>query len=96
MTGEELISQERERQITQEGWTPKHDDEHVDGELLDAAYCYLYSEDVNCYESGIPFGWPWEPRSWKPSEDIIINLVKAGALIAAEIDRLKRKTNESK
>lgn len=32
--------------------------------------------------------WPWEIESWKPSSDPIRNLEKAGALIAAEIDRL--------
>jgi hypothetical protein len=32
--------------------------------------------------------WPWEPEGWKPSDDPIRNLVKAGSLIAAEIDRL--------
>lgn len=34
--------------------------------------------------------WPWEKKWWKPSEDKIKNLVRAGALIAAEIDRLQR------
>jgi hypothetical protein len=35
--------------------------------------------------------WPWDPSWWKPSPDPIRNLVKAGALIAAEIDRLQRR-----
>lgn len=35
--------------------------------------------------------WPWGGIDWKPSEeDPIRDLVKAGALIAAEIDRLQR------
>jgi hypothetical protein len=34
--------------------------------------------------------WPWHPDWWKPSRDPVQNLVKAGALIAAEIDRLQR------
>lgn len=36
--------------------------------------------------------WPpmWDAAFWKPSDDPIRNLVKAGALIAAEIDRLQR------
>lgn len=34
--------------------------------------------------------WPWHSSWWKPSDDPIRNLVKAGALIAAEIDRLQR------
>jgi hypothetical protein len=33
--------------------------------------------------------WPWNDDDWKPSPDPIRNLVKAGALIAAEIDRLQ-------
>lgn len=33
--------------------------------------------------------WPWSPDWWKPSPDPVRNLVKAGALIAAEIDRLQ-------
>ena len=32
--------------------------------------------------------WPWAREDFKPSADPIPNLVKAGALIAAEIDRL--------
>lgn len=35
--------------------------------------------------------WPWEARFWKPCpDDRARELVKAGALIAAEIDRLQR------
>lgn len=40
---------------------------------------------------GSPREWPWDASWWKPSPDPIANLVKAGALIAAEIDRLQRK-----
>lgn len=36
----------------------------------------------------IPHDWPFDPPSWKPGADRIRELVKAGALIAAEIDRL--------
>jgi hypothetical protein len=44
---------------------------------------------------GIPRPWPpsWSYNWWKPSDDPIRNLVKAGALIAAEIDRLQRRSN---
>lgn len=34
--------------------------------------------------------WPFDASWWKPSNDPIRNLIKAGALIAAEIDRLQR------
>lgn len=37
----------------------------------------------------VPESWPWDDKDWKP-EDPMRDLVKAGALIAAEIDRLQR------
>lgn len=40
-----------------------------------------------------PDGWPWAPEWWKPSNDPVANLVRAGALIAAELDRLARATS---
>ena len=100
-SGAEMIAEERNRQITQEGWTSEHDDEHVNGELTDAAATYIAQADLQ-----LPYGssqekhdaaqslldcWPWDKSWWKPSDDPIRNLVKAGALIAAEIDRLQRK-----
>ncbi len=39
-TGVELIAAERQRQMTAEGWTHEHDDEHDDGSLATAAACY--------------------------------------------------------
>jgi hypothetical protein len=39
----------------------------------------------------IPCGWPWDAEWFRPvPKDRIRELVKAGALIAAEIDRLNR------
>lgn len=37
-----------------------------------------------------PSEWPWEASSWRPSRSAVRNLEKAGALIAAEIDRMER------
>lgn len=37
----------------------------------------------------VPVLWPWHPDFWKPTEDRVRELVKAGALLAAEIDRLQ-------
>jgi glucose/arabinose dehydrogenase len=34
-----LIAAERQRQVSQEGWTPEHDDTHTDGSLAGAAAC---------------------------------------------------------
>jgi hypothetical protein len=90
--GVALISAERGRQIAVEGWTPEHDDAHQYREIARAAIAYacaaahplIYSRTYT------PSEWPWEFKWWKPSPDPIRNLVKAGALLAAEIDRLKR------
>ena len=40
----------------------------------------------------VPDSWPWGDEYWKP-KDPINDLIRAGALIAAEIDRLQRKAN---
>lgn len=96
MTGIELIAAERERQQTVEGWTPEHDDEHETGEMLGAATSYLQEGYAQIFEDAAPPSvnghgeWPWDMKWWKPSPDPVRNLVKAGALIAAEIDRLQR------
>jgi hypothetical protein len=94
-TGVELIAQERLRQISVEGWTPEHDDKHDDFELSAAGQCYVVAavqlDPANVHP---PFSWPWEKSWWKPSPDPIRNLVKAGALIAAEIDRIQRLGNK--
>lgn len=95
MSGAELIAAERQRQMDVEGWTPTHDDDHERGELLIASKAYIEAAlNVND-QHGVgyelpPYDWPWDVTYWKPSSDPIRNLVKAGALIAAEIDRLQR------
>lgn len=80
-----LITTERQRQMTAEGWTPEHDDAHDKRELVYAAIRYASPMPTFHF-------WPWEEAWWKPSDDPIRNLVKAGALIAAEIDRLQRRS----
>lgn len=82
-TGIELIATERQRQIEGEGCSQEHDDEHAGGELADAAACYAMGRQLPV--------WPWDIDWWKPTpNDRVRELVKAGALIAAEIDRLQR------
>lgn len=89
-TGAELIAEERQRQIEQEGWTAEHDDAHNTGDLQHAAIAYI-AESI---ESGTGYVyWPWQREWWKP-KDRISNLKRAGALIAAEIDRLNREQNK--
>lgn len=94
MTGAEMIAVERQRQVAQEGWTGDHDDRHEDRSLVTAARCYLAPGDpvvrnVAGRPYVVPRDWPWEPEAWKPTYPVR-DLVKAGALIAAEIDRLER------
>lgn len=97
----ELITAERERQKTQEGWTADHDDRHKLGELGDAAACYAMSERHRSrviWDATIRrLVWPWTEMWWKPTPPTverngnrIRDLVKAGALIVAEIERLQR------
>ena len=81
------VLSERQRQIEVEGWTPEGDAAYRDGELADAAACYArprYRMGETC-----PPEWPWAGKWWKPT-DRRRNLVKAGALILAEIERLDR------
>lgn len=62
ISGAELIALERQRQVSVEGWTPEHDDEHEDGDLAVAAACY--ATPVLLYEkkewaNGTTFSDPW-------------------------------------
>ena len=85
-SGIDLIAIERHRQIHELGWTPEHDAEHVNGELAAAACCYAMPFASSYGQP--PADWPWHKKWWKPSNYSVRNLVRAGALIAAEIDRL--------
>lgn len=86
---------ERLRQQSVEEWTPEHDDEHSAGELAAAASAYAFHASMsdharNEYE-GVPLSWPldWDEGWWKPTTRRR-DLVKAAALIIAEIERLDR------
>ena len=81
MVGSDLIAAERQRQIDAEGWTPEHDNNHDKGSLAEAAAAYVLCDRTL---------WPWDEEDWKPGTNDVRRLVKAGALIAAEIDRLQR------
>lgn len=91
MTGIELIAQERTRQIEVEGWDSTHDASHADGELSIAAACYAVNKlpGLSVAEYGNMDAWPWH-EEWdkRRKHDRLRSLVVAGALIAAELDRL--------
>lgn len=92
-----MIGEERARQVSVEGWTAAHDDGHSEGTiaLAGAVYAQNYAARrrgaTQPIIPGVPTAWPWCPSWWKPTPlDPVKQLVKAGALIAAEIDRLLR------
>ena len=85
------IAAERRRQIEQEGWTPEHDNVHSGGQMAMAAACYaLSSAGVADWLRVTSLKlWPWGREWWKPTTRRR-DLIKAGALIVAEIERLDR------
>lgn len=102
-TGAERIAVERAAHTTREGWTPQHDARHPAGELARAGTCYAEHAAAQLRAWGEPSawqaerfaayrreeppeGWPWERVWWKP-RDPMRDLERAGALMAAEIDR---------
>ncbi|AZE47177.1 hypothetical protein C4K04_1487 [Pseudomonas chlororaphis] len=85
---------ERIRQIQIHCFYPEQDEEFVDGDLAIAAACYATEAFAQATETEgamriAPESWPWMAVTWRP-RDQRRNLVKAGALILAEIDRLDR------
>jgi hypothetical protein len=98
------IGAERMRQVTVEGYTPEHDDLYAAGELAAAAACYAAGETfarvkVVRREDGarrrrVECLWPWGLGWWKPGHgDRRRDLIRAGALIVAELERLERAAN---
>ncbi len=88
------IRAERDRQILDEGWTPEHDDTHSKGEMALAAGCYALNAAPERFADGVvPIFWPWAREWWKPKSRRR-DLVRAAALIVAEIERMDRATVE--
>lgn len=84
------VMTERLRQIEAEGWTPGHDDEHTFGELVQAAadLCVDGTDfRVVDMDGERMIGWGLTERH---KDDRRRQLVIAGALILAEIERLDR------
>lgn len=89
LDGAGLIAEERLRQKEEEGYTAAHDAQYCNGELGQMAACY-------CKVAGVLFvkaTWPERmdftmcKRESYPDPSLK-DLVRAGALVAAEIDRL--------
>lgn len=96
------VLSERWRQVSSEGWTPEHDDEHDRGEMALAAAAYAGNagtamlDETRDIVSAHMYAksrdlWPWDRQLWKP-KSVRRDLVRAAALIIAEIERLDRKS----
>ncbi len=85
MTGVELIAKERQEQLEKHGWSPEHDLIHKDGQLKFAAlYALGKKADLKKY-----VGWDWFMDKID-SKTEVEKLIRAGALIAAAIDRINK------
>ena len=102
-SGVTMISNERARKIASGVRSYQKDDKLTSGELLDAADCYIRAAE--CASSGdldkedsefLYVVWPFASDPAYCFSDPLPNLVRAGALIAAEIDRLLRAGGEKK
>jgi len=92
------VLSERRRQIEVEGLAPDLDDEMSDGSIALAASCYAGHAARQARGEAtqeVPKDWPLDTGRWKP-KDPRRNLVKAAAMLLAEIERLDRAERESR
>lgn len=92
------VISERARQIEKEGFSPGHDDGYTKQQLSVAAACYALvdydPEDKTPWlkrtaNMVVVHLWPWSATWWKP-RGRRWNLVRAAALLVAEIERIDR------
>jgi len=82
-TGVELIAKERQEQIEKHGFDKSHDANNRNCELVFAAM-FMLTEDKDYWPKNWDMGWYFKFKEKSYQEKLVI----AGALIAAEIDRL--------
>jgi hypothetical protein len=89
------VIKERLGQIYREGYSEEHDDEHRDDNALArAAACYalagtggngpFWISHLQVPQQVWPYRWEWKPKDRRH------NLVRAAALLIAEIERMDR------
>lgn len=85
---------ERRRQVDDEGWDAEHDDQYQNsGQMAQAAAAYALRASPAQYNHAHDL-WPWSDEWWKP-KDVRRDLVRAAALIIAEIERLDRHSQKA-
>jgi hypothetical protein len=99
MRGHDSIKAERKGQMSEHGYYAENDNNWANGELSRAANCFLQAAEVQRIEpeltkeevkSKVAGFWPWDEQTLKVNKSRTKNLIKAGAMIAAELDRLFR------
>ncbi len=86
------VLRERARQVTGEGFSAARDDCYTKRELAQAAAIYAaWSVAETPPPEDVRTIWPWDMSWFKPINQRR-SLVKAGALILAEIERLDRES----
>jgi hypothetical protein len=89
-----LIAVERARQVEAEGYDPASDDgQNPDGQLAHAAAAYAAAA-VGDPDAALFWPGEWDPYMFKPTGGIR-DLIRAGALIVAEIERRQREAGAS-
>ncbi len=84
---------ERVRQITDLGYTPEHDDVHADGSLSEAAAVFVlnaYGYSTHTFGYGSLNVWDAWGVAWFKPKSLRRDLVRAAALIIADIERIDR------
>jgi hypothetical protein len=84
------VLSERHRHVQHEGWTHEHDDSHGGCELAAAAATYATCNFKHHLELTVLGAQLWPGRWVFKDAGYRRNLVKAGALIIAEIERVDR------
>ena len=91
LAGEVLT--ERLRQILEEGRGAEQDDAYTDYQLARAAVCYAI-RGAHLAPHKAALYWPWNPAAFKPT-GTDRDLIKAAALILAELQRRQRARAEA-